>query len=71
LDDPQLSATAKRSISEPANAVLVSPASYWEFAIKISIGKYVLVEPFEDFIRRAIEDNDFACSLSNRIIPPV
>jgi PIN domain nuclease of toxin-antitoxin system len=60
LDDPQLSSTAKRTICEPATAVLVSPASYWEIAIKISIEKYVLGEPFEDFIRRAVVDNDFA-----------
>ncbi len=60
LDDPQLSAAAKHVIGESSNTVLVSPASYWEIAIKISIGKYALSEPFEDFVRRAIEDNDFA-----------
>ncbi len=39
LDDPQLSATARAAIADPTNAVLVSPASYWEIAIKVSLGK--------------------------------
>jgi PIN domain nuclease of toxin-antitoxin system len=39
--------------------VLVSPASYWEIAIKISLGKYVLTVPFETFWRSGIEDNGF------------
>lgn len=42
LDDPQLSATAKSLIEDPANELEVSPASYWEIAIKIKLGKYAL-----------------------------
>ena len=60
LDDPQLSATARAAIADPTNAVLVSPASYWEIAIKVSLGKYSLSEPYEDFLRRAVEGNDMA-----------
>ncbi len=40
LDDPQLSAAARTAIMDPANEKWVSPASYWEVAIKISIGNY-------------------------------
>ena len=36
LDDPQLSPLAKATIEDPANDVLVSPASFWEIAIKVS-----------------------------------
>jgi PIN domain nuclease of toxin-antitoxin system len=59
LNDPQLSATARALIDDPAQDVLVSPASYWEIAIKLSIGKYTLAVPYEDFMRQAIDGNDF------------
>src|SRR5262249_47551528 len=35
---------------DPANDVFMSPASYWEIAIKVSIGKLTLTRPYEDFI---------------------
>jgi PIN domain nuclease of toxin-antitoxin system len=59
LSDAQLSAAGRAAISDPKNPVFVSPATYWEIAIKVSIGKYTLTVPFEDFIRHGIEDNDF------------
>ena len=34
------------------NELLVSPASYWEIAIKISLGKYALNDDFEAFMER-------------------
>ena len=59
LDDPQLSTAAREAITEPANEKFVSPASYWEIAIKISVGKYTLSGPFEDFMSEAIDMNGF------------
>lgn len=59
LDDPQLSASARTLIEDPANDVEVSPASYWEIAIKIGKGKYALPEPYETFMERQITTNDF------------
>lgn len=59
LADPQLSATASAAIMDPANEKWVSPASYWEVAIKISTGKYAIAQPFEDFWRNAIDMNAF------------
>ena len=50
LGDPKLSATAKALILGPANEILMSPASYWEIAIKVSIGKLALQQPFEVFV---------------------
>lgn len=47
-------------MEEPGNERLVSPASYWEMAIKISLGKYVLSKPYADFMDRAITHNGFA-----------
>ena len=59
LGDPQLSSTARGLIDDPANTKLVSPASYWELAIKVSLGKYVLTESYDDFVQHAIFDNGF------------
>jgi PIN domain nuclease of toxin-antitoxin system len=59
LGDPQLSARARALIEDRNNEKLISPASYWELAIKISTGKYLLHEPYQDFMRRAIADNGF------------
>ena len=59
LGDAQLSQAAHRLIEEPANTKFVSPATYWEIAIKISIGKYLLHEPYETFFDRAIRQNGF------------
>jgi PIN domain nuclease of toxin-antitoxin system len=63
LNDPQLSATAQAVIVDPLNSVEISPASYWEIAIKIGLKKYALPEPFQAFMEREIADNDF------RILP--
>ena len=48
--DPQLSEVAKAIILAPGNEILVSLASYWEIAIKVSIGKLVLHQPYKNFI---------------------
>ena len=59
LDDPQLSVLARSHITNPENRSFISPASYWEIAIKIGIGKYQLTVPFATFIQEAIADNGF------------
>ena len=48
--DPQLSATAQTLIQDKSNEVLMSPASFWEIAINISIGKWKLNRSYEEFI---------------------
>ena len=59
LADPSLSDAASRTINDPAACVLVSPASYWECAIKVSLGKYQLDVPFETFWRKGVDGNGF------------
>jgi PIN domain nuclease of toxin-antitoxin system len=44
-NDARLSATAKGLITNAANRKLVSVASCWEVAIKVSVGKLDLGEP--------------------------
>jgi PIN domain nuclease of toxin-antitoxin system len=48
--DPQLSTTARLLLADPANEILVSPASYWEIAIKVSLGKWALQRPYSDML---------------------
>ena len=54
-DDPQLSQTALDLLVDPGNELLLSPATYWELAIKISIRKYRLADPLADYIAEAVQ----------------
>ncbi len=58
LDDAKLSVDARSLITDPANDPLVSPASYWEISIKISLGKYTLAEDFAEFMESQLVEND-------------
>lgn len=60
LDDPTLSAVARAHIEDPANQILISPVSYWEIAIKISIGKFHLAGAYDVFWQSGIVDDGFA-----------
>ncbi|TWT50406.1 PIN domain protein [Rubripirellula amarantea] len=57
--DVKLSKTAAAVIGDPNNTILFSPASYWEMAIKISLGKWQLNQPYADFIDIALVDYGF------------
>ena len=59
-NDPQLSENALDAVAAPTNEILLSPASYWEIAIKVSLGKYPLTVPFEAFFQEGIEGSDMA-----------
>ena len=50
---------ARSLIIDPANDVRVSPASYWEVAIKLRVGKLTLTKPYEQFMDDAIRGNAF------------
>ena len=63
LNDLRLSAAANGLIADAHNDIEISPASYWEIAIKISLGKDSLPERYEVFVEREIAANDF------RILP--
>jgi PIN domain nuclease of toxin-antitoxin system len=60
LNDSLLSDGAKTLIEDPASDVLVSPASYWEIAIKVRLNKLDLRSSYDDdFMYRGIVGNDF------------
>lgn len=59
LNDPMLSPNARNLIADPGNDIEISPATYWEIAIKISTGKYGLSEPLDVFMKRELAVNHF------------
>lgn len=59
LDDPRLSRGGREAIGDSANSVLVSPASLWEIAIKVSLGKYTLPTEYGRFMEQQLAENEF------------
>jgi PIN domain nuclease of toxin-antitoxin system len=59
LGDARISHRARQLVLDPDNTIWVSPATYWEIAIKVSLGKFLLQEPYEVFMQRGIDGNGF------------
>lgn len=57
--DTKLSNTAQTLIQDASNEVLISPACYWEIAIKASIGKWTLNRTYEEFIDLGLQQYGF------------
>lgn len=55
----RLTATARSLIADASNSILISPAIYWEIAIKISLKKLALHATYDDFMQRGIRGNEF------------
>jgi len=62
--NPALSSHARTLIEEPTNEVFLSMASVWEMAIKVSLGKLRLSQPFDLFIPCQLLLNDISYSTS-------
>lgn len=60
LDDARLSDHAKSVMMDRGNELIVSPATFWEIAIKISIGKYELREEFLPFFSKLMAENEMS-----------
>jgi PIN domain nuclease of toxin-antitoxin system len=58
MGSDRLSRGARRLIEEPSNTRLLSIASLWETAIKVSIGKLSLTQPFPALFPYHFERND-------------
>lgn len=56
-DSPQLSKTARQLIEADDTQPFLSIASLWEMAIKISIGKLSLTQPYEVFLPQQLTIN--------------
>jgi PIN domain nuclease of toxin-antitoxin system len=59
LGAPQISPAALDLINDAGNDKLVSPVSFGEIAIKVSIGKLALNQPYDNFIERGVRQNGF------------
>ena len=55
--DSNLSKAARSAIEDVNNNLYLSVASVWEIAIKVSIDKLELSEPFETFIPEQLAEN--------------
>ena len=56
---PQIKATTQKLIQDVSNEILLSPVSYWEIAIKVSLGKWKLNRSYLDFIALALNQYGF------------
>ena len=54
----ELSQQAKSIIQKPENTMYLSIASFWEIAIKLSIGKLAIDIPFDE-LKKEADNNDF------------
>jgi PIN domain nuclease of toxin-antitoxin system len=59
LDDPSLSRRARETIASPENECLLSAASCWEMAIKVSLGTLELDGTVERFVPHHLAINGF------------
>lgn len=57
--DPKLTAVARTAIQDATNEVLISPASYWEIAIKVHLGKWALNKPYPQFMAGVLNTYGF------------
>ena len=55
-----VSPTARQIIQDPANDILLSIASIWEMAIKVSIGKLTIAQPLDLFLPSQLQQNSIA-----------
>lgn len=53
----ELSVTARELIEDEENRIFLSAASLWEMAIKVSLEKITLSEPFETLIPEQLSQN--------------
>ncbi|MEO0376074.1 MAG: type II toxin-antitoxin system VapC family toxin [Cyanobacteria bacterium P01_A01_bin.17] len=59
LDSPQMSQDALQLIQNPVHDIYISPVSYWEIAIKVSLGKYEIPGSFQDWMEHQLRVNSF------------
>jgi PIN domain nuclease of toxin-antitoxin system len=56
MDDPRLSAAARKLIADPATELHFSAASSWELAIKVALGRLELPEPPRRLIPKILRE---------------
>jgi len=56
----KLSSVARNMIADLDNEVFLSVASLWEIAIKVSLGKLDLVQPYEELIPEQLQQEEIS-----------
>ena len=56
--DEKLSATAQQVMIDFENELVLSIASLWEIAIKVSLGKLEIAEPFEELFPSQLREHE-------------
>ncbi|MBL8821082.1 MAG: type II toxin-antitoxin system VapC family toxin [Planctomycetia bacterium] len=59
LNSSQLSQNARQVLEDSNTDVFISPASYWEMAIKVRKGNLELLCSYDEFMKKGIVGNDF------------
>jgi PIN domain nuclease of toxin-antitoxin system len=59
-NDPNLSEEAKRILALSDTEAYISIASFWEIAIKVSLGKLSIGQPLETFFPEQLTINNFS-----------
>ena len=59
MNDSHLSRTADSLIADSANDILISPATFWEIAIKVGKKQLELLVTYDEFMKKGIEGNKF------------
>jgi PIN domain nuclease of toxin-antitoxin system len=60
LDDPQLSAEARKFIAKGGNEIFLSAASTWEIAIRAAKGRLTLPEPPDQYVANRMRLHRFS-----------
>jgi PIN domain nuclease of toxin-antitoxin system len=55
--DQRLSETARAALLSPDHELMFSTASLWEIAIKVSLGRLVLIDGWQDIVPRELTAN--------------
>jgi PIN domain nuclease of toxin-antitoxin system len=58
--DKRLKLYGRNIITDMSNEIFLSMVSLWEIAIKTSLGKLELLEPFDDLIPKEIRKNEIS-----------
>jgi PIN domain nuclease of toxin-antitoxin system len=60
LDDTRLTMKAREVLEDAKSDLFLSPASYWEPAIKVSLGKYRIPTSLAAFLKSELTENGIA-----------
>jgi PIN domain nuclease of toxin-antitoxin system len=67
--DDQLSSTARKVIESPDTVNYISVASWWEMAVKCSLGKLHLDDPFDVFLKYRTREGFRTLSIETNHLP--